>query len=200
MKPIILAVATTSFAAPALAQDTRGMDAHVHGVSTAEIAVEHGTLEIHLLSPGADIVGFEYAASSAEDKDAVDAAIRQFLAPENIVDLPEAAACRLTEVLAHLHSGEPDHEDDHEDDHGEHAGEEEHHDHEEDADHEEGAAHSAFRVTYAYACDDEDALGTIGFPFFQRFGNAHEIEVQYVTETGAGTAALTPDAPDLSLD
>lgn len=191
MKPIILAVAATSFAAPALAQGTRGMDAHVHGVSTAEVAVEHGRLEINLRSPGADIVGFEYVASSAADKDAVEAAIRQFLAPENIVDLPEAAACRLTGVLAHLLSGEPDHEDDHD----EHAGEQEHHDHEE-----EGAAHSAFQVTYAYACDDEDALGTIGFPFFQRFGKAHEIEVQYVTETGAGTAALTPDAPVLSLD
>lgn len=203
MKPIILAIAATSLAAPALAQDTRKMDAHVHGVSTAQVAVEHGKLEINLLSPGMDIVGFEYAPSSASDKDAVEAAIRQFLSPETIVTLPGDAGCRLTEVLAHLHSGahESEHEDDHDhQDHEDHAGEEDHHDHDEHADHAESSAHSEFHVTYAYSCDDEDALGAIGFPFFLRFGNAHEIEVQYVTETGAGTAELTPDAPELALD
>ncbi len=120
MKPILLALAATSIAAPVFAQDTREMDAHVHGVSTAEIAAEHGKLEINLLSPGMDIVGFEYEARSAEDKDAVEAAIRQFLSPEEIVTLPQSAGCRLTEVLAHLHSGDHDHDEEHGEDHAEH--------------------------------------------------------------------------------
>lgn len=209
MKPFLLTLAAASVAAPVYAQETRGMDAHVHGVSTAEVAVEHGKLEINLLSPGMDIVGFEYEAMSPEDKDAVEAAIRQFLLPEEIVTLPGAAGCRLTEVLAHLHSGdheeehedEHDHEDDHADEHAEHdataGAEHDDHDHEEQA---EGVEHSAFHVTYAYSCDDEDALTSIEFPFFDRFENAREIEVQYVTETGAGTAELTPGAPGLSFE
>ncbi len=79
------------------------MDAHVHGVSTPKLAVEDGTLEMNLLSPGMDIVGFEFEASTDADKDAVEAAIRTMLVPENIVTLPDAAECRLSEVLAHLH-------------------------------------------------------------------------------------------------
>ncbi|WP_421998440.1 zinc uptake protein ZrgA [Roseovarius confluentis] len=203
MKPIYLALAaTTALAAPALAQDTRELDAHVHGVSTVEIAVEHGAIEVNILSPGMDIVGFEHEASSAEDKEAIATAIRQFLTPEEIVTLPEDAGCRLTEVLAHLHTGDHDdehmHEGDdhaHDDDHAE--GEGHDHDHEEHADE---ARHSAFHVTYGFACDDEDALTSVGFPFFERFANAEEIEVQYVTETGAGTAELTPGAAEVSFE
>jgi len=226
MKPIYLALAASTLAAPAFAQDTREMDAHVHGVSKAEIAVEHGKVEINLLSPGMDIVGFEYEATSAEDKDAVEAAIRTLLMPENVVTLPEAAGCRLTEVLAHLHSGDHDHDDahehmdddhDHDDhadgddhDHEEHAEGDDHdhdHDHDEDHaeddhdhDHDDEAQHSEFHVRYAFACEDEDALTTISFPFFAQFGNAQEIEAQFVTETGAGQAEITRDAPEMTLE
>lgn len=199
MKRTLFALAAASLAAPALAQDTRALDAHVHGVTTAEIAVEHGRVEINLLSPGMDIVGFEYEASTAADKEAVAAAIRQFLAPESIVTLPEAAGCRLTEVLAHLHSG--DHEGEHgEEDHGDHADHDDGHGHDDHDDHGEGAEHSAFHVTYGFACEDEGTLTTIGFPFFDRFANAQEIEVQYVTETGAGMAEVIRSTPELSLE
>ncbi|QFT59537.1 hypothetical protein FIU94_11950 [Sulfitobacter sp. THAF37] len=188
MKPIHLALAAATLAVPAFAQDTREMGAHVHGVSTAEIAVEHGVVEINIHAPGMDIVGFEYEATSAQDKDAVEAAIRTMLMPENLVTLPEAAGCRLTEVLAHVHGGDHDHDKDHaEEDHG--------HD-----DHGDEAQHSEFHVTYAYACENEDALTTISFPFFDQFENAQEIEAQFVTETAAGQAEVGRGAPDLSLE
>ena len=196
MKPIHLALAASTLATPVFAQDTREMDAHVHGVSTAEIAVEHGKAEINIQAPGMDIVGFEYEATSAEDKDAVEAAIRIMLMPENVVTLPEAAGCRLTEVLAHLHGGDHDHDDTDahmDDDH-------DHEDHDEEHDHADEAQHSEFHVSYAFACEDEDALTTINFPFFDQFGNAQEIEAQYVTESGAGQAEITRDAPELTLE
>lgn len=198
MKPIFLALATTSLAAPALAQDTREMEAHVHGVTTAEIAVEHGAIKIDLLAPGMDIVGFEYEASSAADKDVVAAAIRTFLTPEDIVTLPDAAGCRLAAAGAHLHAGEHDEDEDHDhaahddDDHDAHADGDDH-------DHEDEAQHSEFHVSYSFACDDGDALSTIGFPFFQQFENAQEIEAQFVTETGAGQAEIGRDTAELSL-
>ncbi|MHA7876180.1 zinc uptake protein ZrgA [Roseivivax sp.] len=226
MKPTVLTLVLASAAASAAtatpAQEAREMGAHVHGVSTAEIAVEQGRVEITLHSPGADIVGFEYPARSTEEKEAVAAAIRQFLAPETIVTLPEPAGCRLTEVVAQLHGGGHDdaqdanhaESDDHGHDHDTHAEGEDHaheagedHDHDahgEDDDHdhaeEHSADHSEFHVTYGFACDEEDALTTLGFPFFETFGNAREIEVQYVTEAGAGLAALTPGAAELTLE
>ncbi|OIQ32896.1 MAG: hypothetical protein BM562_03940 [Alphaproteobacteria bacterium MedPE-SWcel] len=215
MKHILLALAATSVGVPAMAQDAREMDAHVHGVSTAEIAIEHGKVEITILSPGIDVVGFEYAATSAADKDAVEAAIRSMLTPENIVTLPAAAGCRLTEVLVHLEGGEPDHGDadahmEEDQDHDTHAGDDDHdhdHGHEEHAqdqrDHEDQMSegqHSEFHLSYAFACEDEDALTSVGFPFFDRFENAQEIEAQYITETAAGQAEIGRDAPELTLE
>ena len=195
MKPSILALAATALALPAVAQETREMDAHVHGVSTAQIALEHGALEINITAPGMDIVGFEYAANAKADKDAVEAAIRQLSTPENVVTLPDAAGCRLTEVLSHLHTGDAHEDDEHGHDHAEPMDDDDHG----HAEHADVAQHSEFHVRYIFACENEDALTTIGFPFFAAFENAREIEAQYVTETGAGVADLTRDASELAL-
>jgi hypothetical protein len=209
MKTIRIALLASIAATPLLAQETREMDAHVHGVSTLELAVEGGVLEMNLLSPGMDIVGFEYEASTDADKDAVEAAIRTMLVPENVVTLPKVADCRLTEVLAHLHAGDHDHEESEEHDHVEEAGHDDHTadaDHEaeeyaegEDHDHEEGAEHSEFHVRYIFACEHPEELTAIAFPFFERFENAQEIEAQYVTEAGAGAAEIGRDAAELTL-
>lgn len=184
MKTMSLALLASVAAAPLLAQENREMAAHVHGVSTLELAVEDGILDISLTSPGMDIVGFEYAASTDADKDAVEAAIRQMLTPENIVTLPEAAGCRVTEVLVHLHGREGHHD----------------HAHEEEHDHEAESEHSAFHARYVFACDHTDALTMIGFPFFAQFENAQKIEAEFVTDAGAGAAEVDRDTPELSLN
>lgn len=210
MKIIRLVLLASVAATPLLAQETREMGAHVHGVSTLELAVEGSTIEINLLSPGMDIVGFEYEASSDADKDAVEAAIRAMLVPENIVTLPEAAECRLTEVLAHLHTDDDDHDMDEDHDHAEEAGHDHHaegdeHAHEEhaedaDHDHDHGAEHSEFHASYSFACAHPEELTVIGFPFFDRFGNAQEIEAQFVTDAGAGSAEIGRDDAELTLN
>lgn len=200
MRTIQLALLASVAAAPLLAQESREMGAHVHGVSTLELAVEDGLLEMNFTSPGADIVGFEYAASTDKDKDAVETAIRTMLLPENIVTLPEAAECRLTEVLAHLDSGDHGPDEDAEHDHAE----SEDHDHEEHAEGEgdahEGGEHSEFHARYIFACEHPENLTTVGFPFFETFENAQEIEAQFVTEAGAGAAEIGRAAAELTLN
>ncbi|KJZ18529.1 DUF2796 domain-containing protein [Loktanella sp. S4079] len=192
MKTVPLALITTLIAAPVLAQDTRALDAHVHGVSTLELAVEDGLLEIHLDAPGMDIVGFEYEPSSDTDKDAVAAAIRQLVLPENVVTLSPDAECRLTETRAHLHGDEEHHYDD---DHHDHNHDEHEHD-----DHADDASHSEFSANYVFACAHPQELTEITFPFFDNFGNAQEIEVQYVTDAGAGAAEISRNDPSLRLN
>lgn len=178
---------------------SRELDAHVHGVSTLEIAAEGSIVEMNLLSPGMDIVGFEYEASTDADKDAVEAAIRTMLLPENLVTLPEAAECRLTEVLAHLHSGDHDHDEGDAHGHGEEAAREDHAAGEDHADG-DGGEHSEFHARYIFDCAHPDELTTVGFPFFERFENAEEIEAQFVTQSGAGSAEIGRDAPELKLN
>ncbi|WP_158967730.1 zinc uptake protein ZrgA [Chachezhania sediminis] len=195
-----LAIVAALAAGPALAQDHREMGAHVHGVTTAEIAVEGSRVEIDLRAPGMDIAGFEYAAESAADRDALQAAILQLARATDVVTFPEAAGCRLTEVVAHVHGDDNDgHDDDHgghDDDHDDHADHGEHDDH---GDHDHRAGHSEFHVTYGFDCAAPEALTQIKFPFFDRFPNAQEIEAQYVTDTTAGAVEIGRNSGTLTL-
>lgn len=215
MTRILLGTALAAAALPALAQQSREMGAHVHGVSTVQIAMEAGTLVIDIFSPGMDVVGFEHPAESAEDRAAIANAVAQLTRAGEIVTLDAAAGCLLMEVLAHLHGEDHDHEEAHAhmagEDHGDHdhgdetaASAEDHgdHDHDHDHDHSEEAAgeiHSEFHARYVYDCADPAALTTVGFPFFDAFAGAEEIEALFVTEAGAGMAELEP-GDSLSLN
>ncbi|MGJ8611848.1 MAG: ZrgA family zinc uptake protein, partial [Octadecabacter sp.] len=81
--------------------------------------------------PGADIVGFEYAAESDADLAAIDAGLATLSAPLDLFVMPDAAACTLVTADVELEGGEA-HED--HDDHDDHA-DEDHDDHEHDEDH-----------------------------------------------------------------
>lgn len=193
MKSQTLALLTAVFAVPAAAQDHREMDAHVHGVTKLELAIEAGRVEIALHAPGMDIVGFEHAPGSDVDEAAVEAAVAYLMAPENVIALPEAAGCSLAEATAELEGDDEDH--------GEEHAEHEHEEHEHDEEHAEDdhSGHSEFHAAYAFTCTGPEALTEIGFPFFETFPNAEEIEAQFVTETGAGSAEIPRAAPKLTL-
>ncbi|MFZ3580647.1 DUF2796 domain-containing protein [Loktanella sp. DJP18] len=199
MKITAIALLTTGLALPVAAQEVRDLDAHVHGVSQLEVAIEGGDVTLDLKSPGMDIVGFEYPASTAADRDAVAAAIQRLLDVGDIVAMTDAAGCRLTAASARLDSGEHEHVG--HDDHGDAHAEDDYDDHgDEHAADEEGAEHSAFQATYRFACDAPDMLTAITFPFFDQFTTAQEIEAQYVTDTGAGSAEIPRDVARLDLN
>ncbi|MEP4198021.1 MAG: DUF2796 domain-containing protein [Aliishimia sp.] len=130
MKPAISLIALVA-AFPTFAEDTRELDAHEHGVGTLNIAIEGTTVAMAFEAPGADIVGFEYAAESDADLAAIDAAIATLGAPLDLFVLPNAAGCSVVEARAELES-----EDDH-DDHGD----EGHDDHDDHDDHDKDEAH-----------------------------------------------------------
>jgi len=188
MKAGSLAVLAALAAWQANAQEHREAEAHVHGVSILELAIERGVLEVNLHSPGMDIVGFEYPAESAADKDSVEAAIVLLTRPRDIIALPAAANCRVAEVLAHLHGddhGHEEHEAGHADPAGEMAADE--------------GAHNEFHARYRFVCDNPEAIRTIGLPFFQLFPNAQEVEVKFVTETTSGAVEVGRDRPQFDL-
>lgn len=189
MKTIGLALLATVAAAPLFAEDGhREMGAHVHGVSKLEMAVEGTTVEMHLDAPGMDIVGFEYEPSTDVDLAAVEDAIAQLMRADELFVFNDAAGCAPVDAMAelHIHGGE-EHEEGH-DDHDEHEHEE------------EGARHTEFEAHYVFDCEDTSALTSIEFPLFTRFENAHEIEAQYVTDAGAGSAEIDHDVAKLTLN
>jgi hypothetical protein len=191
---------------PALAEETRQMDAHEHGVGELNIAIEGTTVAMEFHAPGADIVGFEYEAESEEDRAAVDTAVATLAAPLNLFGLPSAAECSVTQASAELESEEGHDEEGHDDhDHEEHADDgHDDHDHadEDHADHDEHAdeaGHTEFHAEYTLACANPEALEEITFTYFDAFPNARELEVQIVTPDGASAFEVERDAPTLDL-
>jgi hypothetical protein len=185
---IALAVAATT---PVFAEETRQLDAHEHGVGQLDIAFDGKQISMELHAPGADIVSFEYAAESAEDRAKVDAAIAMLARPLDLFVLTEAAGCTIVQASAELESeeGQADHEDEH-DDH-------------EDADHQEKnvgeAGHTEFHAEYLLACADPGAVTEITFTYFDVFPNALEVEVQLISNKGATSFEVERDAPTLDL-
>ena len=185
---IALAVAATT---PVFAEETRQLDAHEHGVGQLDIAFDGKQISMELHAPGADIVSFEYAAESAEDRAKVDAAVAMLARPLDLFVLTEAAGCTIVQASAELESeeGQADHEDEH-DDH-------------EDADHQEKnvgeAGHTEFHAEYLLACADPGAVTEITFTYFDAFPNALEVEVQLISNKGATSFEVERDAPILDL-
>ncbi|MEM9044195.1 MAG: DUF2796 domain-containing protein [Pseudomonadota bacterium] len=106
------------------------------------------------------------------------------------------------------HAGEDAHHDDHaaeDDHHDEHSHDEHHHDdhaqgdahHDHDGDE---ANHTEFHAEYVLACSDVTAISDLGFPYFDLFPNAQELEIQMISEKGTNGFEVDRDQPTLTLD
>lgn len=180
---IALMVPSTLFA-----QETRDLDAHEHGHSALNIAVEGKQVAMELEAPGADIVGFEYEATTAADRAKLDAAIAELSKPLSLFVLPAVAGCTVVESSAGLVDEQ----------HDEHHGEDEEHAEGEHAE-EEGAEHTEFHAEYLLTCTDPSAIDRIEFAFFETFPNAQEVEVQMISDKGSQGFEVERDAPVLDL-
>lgn len=103
------------------AQVERAHAAHVHGRSQIDLVYESGVLELSLLAPGMDIVGFEHVPASDADSMAIEKANALLEAADTWLAFEPAGSCTITGSDAHAHGyrppDEPDGHDGH--DHGE---------------------------------------------------------------------------------
>jgi hypothetical protein len=206
MKLASLFALTTLISSPVFAQETRQLDSHEHGVGQLDIAFDGSQVVMELHAPGADIVGFEYAAESDVDIASVDAALLVLAQPLDLFVVPDAAQCSVVEARAELerkdaHDGE-DHEGHEEEGHDDH-GDEDHEGHEgeyhADDDHADESGHTEFHAEYLLECGDVTALSEISFAYFTAFPNALEVEVQVISDSGATAFEVERDVPTLDL-
>ncbi|TMV10021.1 DUF2796 domain-containing protein [Ruegeria sediminis] len=192
MKHLVLAMSV--FPAALSAEQTRSVDAHVHGAGTVGIAFSGSDFSLSLEAPGADIVGFEHAAVTAEDRDLVQAAISDLAKPLTLFVVSDEAGCTVKSAnvsVAMSQIGEHETE-------GDHSGEAtEEHDHSEHAE-DHAAVHSEFHAEYVMTCQNIDAIDGIRFDYFERFPNAQELDVQVVSPKGA--RAYEIGRSDVELD
>ena len=193
-------------ASPAFAEGSREQGAHEHGLGALNIAVDGSTIAMEFHAPGADIVGFEYAAETAEDRAAIDAAVATLAKPLDLFVFPAAAECSVTKASAGLELESEDHaehgHDDHDehDEHDDHAKEDAHADHDDHSDHADAEqGHTEFHAEYVLTCGNPDAINQIEFAYFAAFENALELDVQILNSSGAQAFEVPRDAPVLDL-
>jgi hypothetical protein len=191
-------------ASPVFSEGARQLNAHEHGIGALNIAIEAPLVVMEFHAPGADIVGFEYAAKSDADLAAISAALKTLEAPLDLFVLPKAARCAVQAVQVELES-DADHganEEDHQghDAHTEvgHQDHDDHDDHDEEK-HAASSGHTEFHAEYSLICSNIEALTQIDFAYFKVFPNSKQVALQLISQSGARAFEIKSGAPRLDL-
>lgn len=188
----------SALAIPALAEEEhRELSAHEHGHGTLNIAIEGNTIAMELITPGADIVGFEHEAKTKKQKSAMEDGRNKLKAALTLFKFPSGADCIVdnADVKLKTESGGSDKDKDH--DHAHHDHEHDDHGHDESAS--SGSAHSEFHASYELTCEAPDKITSIFFGYFDAFAQAKELDVNVVTAKGQSTFEATRDKPQIEL-
>jgi hypothetical protein len=168
-------------------EEHRELGPHVHGHGTLNIAVEDKRVSMELEVPGMDIVGFEHAATSDDQKAVLEKAKAELAKPLALFKLPASAGCSVQEANVAI---EAEHHHEHEAaDHDEHG----------DDNDDEHAGHNEFHVTYALDCTEPTNLTSITFDYFKSFAGARDLTVNVVTAKAQSKYEVSRDKPDLDL-
>ena len=180
------------------AAEYRHHEAHEHGVAQMNVAFEGNELYIELISPAANIVGFEHQPRTQDQKAAVKAAIKKLEAGEKLFAFPSGAGGRLVKFKVHTdinndYGHESDETKSHEhDEMSRDAGHEaEKHGHEEHQHGDEHERHSEFKAEYHFVCKKPEKLVYVDVMLFSVFSGIEHIEVQLLTGTKQTAFELT---------
>ena len=149
---------------------------HEHGRATLTVAWSKNDLAIDLQTPAYNILGFEYAPSTTEEKKRVIECI-ETLKTEGLIEASAEAKCAIiaTDVQTGFGAGNTSEE--------------------------EKTNHSDFDVFYTVKCQNPDALKTIDTGgLFAAFSNLTTLQVQWISDRGQSAQTLTPKHPILSFD
>ena len=164
--------------------ESRERDAHVHGHGRLNVAVEGAQVDIELMVPGADIVGFEHRPRTAAQKASARKAAATLRSGDKMFVFPTGAKCKLmaakvaSPLIAHAH-----------DHHGHHKAHKKHGKEE----------HAEFRAEYRFRCDNPGRLTHIDVEIFKHFPGSRELSVQALSPRGQSAQELTPGSARLTL-
>ena len=179
----LAAAAAVLLITPAIADQTphRQLGPHVHGQGTLDIAIEGKKIEMELVVPGMDIVGFEHVPSTDEQKAKVEKAKAQLADALSIFKLPAAAGCKTG--AANVENRKETHQPGEKDD-DDKPGEPE---------------HSEFHATWTITCEAPESVTGMETAYFVNFAGAQLLNVNVTTSKGQTQAQMTRDKPTLDL-
>lgn len=184
--PAFALIALLSFTGAPQAEEQRHHGVHVHGEALLNLALEGGVLEAELISPAANLVGFEHPPRDAGERERLHRAAEQLKDGARVLGIPAAAGCRAEEVEVESALLEQEHR--HEVAEHDHGHEGEHHG--EEAAEMEHEGHAEFHVHYHFQCAHPEALARLGMGLFQLFPGIESLRVQAVGPNGQGGALL----------
>jgi len=176
-RPLSTLALTALFALTAfpLAASAQAQHAHVHGQVKLDIVVEGPTVVIEMGSPLDNFVGFERAPRTDAEKKAVDDAVAQLRAADQLFKIDPTANCKLGPVTlrsAALGLGKPD------------------------ATATEG--HADLHAIIAFNCTNAAAAKFIDIDLFNAFKGPRQIEAQIASPQGQFKRTLKRPATRLT--
>ena len=182
--------------------------AHVHGQAQALIAMDSGALEIEFKSPAMNILGFEHAPQTDQQKNVVKTAKKILETPGSILSvneycslqqfelsLPESHASRMhSDTHSDTNDDEP-HEHHHDDALNHDDGEK--HGHESRV-HEHTSEHSEINARWSFECKPNGDALKIRFSIFENFPALEKISLNWINENSQGATVL--DATNVSAE
>ncbi|WP_049722373.1 ZrgA family zinc uptake protein [Gilvimarinus polysaccharolyticus] len=172
------ALALSVLAAPATAA---GMQAHAHGVAQLTIAMQGDIMEVALVSPAANIVGFEHKANNAHEN-AVVAKVQSQLEQPSLTFI--GGDCDLHKTIVDIDEVSPPHSD-HSHEHHERA-------QKHAQEHAELDNHSEISAQYHYRCTANERPSKLIVGLFNTFEGIERIDAMWIQPAAQGSATLTP--------
>jgi len=193
-------------------------EAHEHGRAIAEISYADNQLNVYLIIPAINVLGFEHTPNTQEEKKIADAIIAKLSDPKHVLEINTACTVASTYIEEGHEVGDDHEEHEHESDHDQHHEDEDHHDeHEHESDHdqhhenethhdehqheshhehdhegEHEPEHFNIEIEHEYDCQSNDEV-MLSFSIFKTLPTLEKLDIQYVSEEQQQLSTLTPD-------
>jgi hypothetical protein len=156
---------------------------HVHGEAQLSIAIEGHQILIELESPADNILGFEHAPNTKEQKILLSDSLKILETYTNLITF-DAVNCK--QIGADVNSPFDKHHDNAHDKHHDHA----------DSNHD---GHSEFHLSYSLECEKPVTISKAKITAFAYFKGFKKIQANWVTTTGQGSQIVSPKNPMLEI-
>jgi len=158
------------------AAEFRSRPPHVHGLATVDIALDATTLAINFRAPAINVIGFEHAPASPDEKAAVATAAQTFGAGGRLFIAPAAAGCVQRRAELTPITYESDGEDE-----------------------KPNAPEADYEMRYEFACAHPGKLDWIKTTLFDVLIHAQKITVNIVTSDLQTQVVLLPGDSRIAL-
>ena len=158
---------------------TRSADSHSHGGAVLSVAAENNSIVMELETPLYNLLGFEYAPKTPEEKARVSEVEAHLSRPENLMSFNAEAGCVYDKPVRSvaLFDAHSDHE--HEDDHG--------------------SDHKDVILEYGLQCKSIGKLRKLEVSLFEEFPFFKELELVYLGPSHQMSTELSSSRPTADL-